>query len=279
MSILAPIIGELSGDHNLIPGIDSEKKRFQGADGNRCRLSSGIEYSFVSLFCDEIIRRLPQQNLPQYQHIFFIPNLKAEAKVGYDLSIGHYSQNSRVRTMHKVVNEKYCDQPWSYRFRYARNRRGEDAGDYGHFKKLLDAHQEDLEHPVAQISPFLVINICYCIHDYRRMGALFEPEQLTIPPFESLLRTVIVDLRILREHITRQNIDISSAQFYLKLSRRPERRLPQESSQEYIAKIANKANIRIECSGGVIDPANVILSFGEFLQQIDWDSLVNNGVN
>lgn len=45
MSVLAPSLGEISGGHNLFPGIDSEKKRGQVGIRNNCRLSSGIEHS------------------------------------------------------------------------------------------------------------------------------------------------------------------------------------------------------------------------------------------
>src|SRR3990172_4131352 len=137
MSILEEAVEVLSNYHNFMPGIDSNNKRVQAV--GECPLSSGIEYSVVGVFCQEIFRRISQGNLPDYQHIFFIPNLKAEAKVGYDLSIGHYRQNNRVRTMHKVINERYCDQPWTYRFNYARNEKEEFTGDYGHFIKLLEA--------------------------------------------------------------------------------------------------------------------------------------------
>jgi hypothetical protein len=277
MSILEEAIKTLSNNHNLLPGIDSNKKRHQGE--GVCPLSSGIEYSFVGAFCQEIFRRIPQENLPNYYQFFYIPNLKAEEKVGYDLSIGHYRQNNRIRTMHKVINEKYCDQSWSYLLKFANNKRGEIAGDYGHFIKLLNAHPEDLEQVGVQITSFLVINICYCIHDYRRMGVLFEHEQLTIPSFCSLLRTVIVDLRILKRQIDRQNIDVFSDQFYLKLSRLPEERLPNETPNDYISRIANKTNINIECCDRLIESQNAILSFDEFIQQIDWNSVLRDESN
>lgn len=273
MSILEEAITILSGNHNLMPWIDSNKKRQQVV--GECPLSSGIEYSFVAMFCHEILQRILRENCPDFHQLFFIPNLKAEAKVGYDLSIGHYCQNNRIRTMHKVINERYCDQPWTYRFNYAQNERGEFTGDYGHFIKLLSADPEDLEHARVHITPFLVINICHCIHDYRRMGTFFVQEQITMPLFPSLLRTVILDLIALRELLDRNNIDVYSEQFSLKLSRRPERRFPDEASSEYISRITNKTNLRLECNGLNIEPQKVILSFDEFFQKMDWNSLMH----
>lgn len=272
MSVLKEAIVALSDNHNLMPGIDSNKKRRREEDD--CPLSSGIEYSFVGVFCQEILREIAHGNPIEYHHIFYISNLKAEAKVGYDLSIGNYLQSDRVRTMHKVINERYCDQPWTYRFKYGRNESGEFTGDYGHFMKLLYEHQGDLEHPGAQIFPYLVINICHCIHDYRRMGTIYEPEQLTMPSFRSLLRTIIVDLIALRDQIDRLGIDPLSNRFFFKISRRPEKRLPDEISPHYITRITNKTNLYLECGGQNIHPQNLILSFDEFIQQIDWNGLM-----
>lgn len=274
MSVLKPIIAQLSNNHNLTPGIDSNKKRMRRTDRDQCPLSSGIEYSFVNLFCDEIIRRLSLQNQHSYQHIFFVPNLKAEAKVGYDLSIGHYRQNRRVRTMHKVINERYCDQPWSYRFKFDQTQSGEATGDYGHFLNLLNPRSADFELRVVNIRSFIVINICYCIHDYRRMGIISEHHQIEVPAFSSLLRTIIVDLQALREQISLQNIDVSSDQFYLKISRRPEEKTRDESPSDYLARIANKNNIHLECATRLIVSENVILSFDEFFQRNEWDRIM-----
>ena len=273
MSILEEAIDALCNNHDLMPGVDTNKKRHQ-VEG-RCHLSSGIEYSFVNLFCQRIFRRIPNPDLLGYHQFFFIPNLKAEAKVGYDLSIGSFYQNSRVRTMHKVINEKYCDQQWTYRFNFSRNKSGEFSKDYGHFIKLLFNNQGDLEHPGVEISPYLVINVCYCIHDYRRMGTLFEQDQLTVPSFHSLLRTIIIDLKALQKQLERFDIDVLSEQFYFRLSRHPEKRQPTETPPEYIDRITNKNNLRLECSGQIIETQNVFLSFDEFFQKIDWNTLIN----
>ena len=271
MSVLKEAIAILSDNHNLKPWIDSNKKRQRVG---KCPLSSGIEYSFVANFCQEIFQDISLANRADFHKFFFIPNLKAEAKVGYDLSIGYYCQNNRIRSMHKVINEKYCDQPWTYRFNYARNERGEFTGDYGHFIKLLNANPEDLEAAGVNIIPFLVINLCYCIHDYRRMGTLYEQEQITVPAFRSSLRTIIVDIKSLQRQLDHDSVDVYSEKFSLKLSRRPEKRLPNEPSSDYITRITNKTNLRLECSGQSIDPQNVILTFDEFFHQVDWNNLM-----
>ena len=254
-------------------GIDSNNKRRHLRPGD-CALSSGIEYSYVGTFCEEVLRRLPQNNLPDYHQFFFIPNLKAEAKVGYDLSIGDFRLRNRIRTMHKVINEKYCDQSWTFSFKYSINRDNEFIGDYGHFISLVSRNNFDFEEPAVNTFPYLIINICFCIHDYRRMGIVYPPSQITIPSFDSLLRTIIIDLRALREQATRQHIDIFSPDFSLKIFRRPERRIHEETSQVYLNRISNKTNINIECSGVDILTNNIILSVGEFFDQIDWTDFV-----
>jgi hypothetical protein len=274
MSILEGIVDKVSNHHDLIPGIDTNKRQRRD-DDDRCGLASGIEYSFVGLFCEEIIRRLPEQILPPYHQIFFIPNLKAEAKVGYDLSIGYYSQHQRVRTMHKVLNERWCDKRWTYRFNYERARNERYKGDYGHFIALLDPPREDLERPDVQVFPYLVINVCHCIHDYRRMGLVDQDTRLEIPSFDSLLRTIIVDLGSLKERIDALAIDALSDEFYLRVFRRPEQILPDEEPQNYMTRIANKNNLRIECSKHPIDHQNVILTFDEFFGRVDWVELLN----
>ena len=267
MSVLEVAIDELSNQHNVRNGIDSIYK--VNWEEGECPLTSGIEYSFVGLFCQEILQRTIQLNLPSYNHIFFIPNLRAESKVGYDLSIGFYEQDRRVRSMHKVINKKWCDRRWTYRINYSQN----EKGDYGHLNKLLNPFQPDPELPEVQIFPYLVINICYYIHDYRRMGALFRDWNL--PSFDSLLKTIIFDLHSLQDQLDILRIPLNSNDFYLRISRVPEKINPGEAQGDYIARIANKDNIRIECSGHIIESQDVILSFDEFLQQRTLADLLN----
>lgn len=275
MSVLRETIETMSVNHNLMPGIDSAKKRQQNGI---CALSSGIEYSFVNVFCQEVFRSLPQENIPEYHQIFYIPNLQAEAKVGYDLSVGHYQQNTRIRTMHKVINERYCDQSWSFRFNYSINQRGEFSGDYGHFLELTgNATHADREQPDVNVLPFMVLNICYCIHDYRRMGSI-SPDQITIPPFSSLLRTVIINLQILRRQIADLNIDILAEQFYLRIFRAFEERSPNEFPQDFFSRINSKANIHVECFGQEIESKDAILNFDEFMQLHDWAQIMRLGI-
>jgi hypothetical protein len=276
MSILQEVIGAMSENHNLMPGIDFEKKREQNGI---CSLSSGIEYSFVNLFCQEIFRRLPQENLPSYHQVFYVPNLQAEARVGYDLSIGHFHQNFRIRTMHKVINERYCDQDWSFRFHYSRNANGEYSGDYGHFIKLTGNDvQVEPEEPNVNVFPFMVLNICFCIHDYRRMG-LNSSGQIINPPFDSLLRTVIINLQMLRSQINQLGVDFLSQQFYVRIFRMLDRKLPEEAPQDFLSRINSKENIHIDCCGREIESRDAIMSFDEFIQTHNWAQIMQLGID
>ncbi len=171
-------------------------------------------------------------------------------------------------------NEHWCDRCWTYRFNYEPIEEEKYKGDYGHFIALIDPPRRDYEHPDVQVFPYLVINVCYCIHDYRRMGIVCQ-NGVEIPPFSSLLRTVIVDLHHLKERLDNQRINVSSDHFYLKVLRIPEKPLPDEEPHNYLARIANKAYLRIESCGHSIDHQDVIFSFDEFFQRVDWVELLN----
>ena len=80
--------------------------------------------------------------------------------------------------MHKLLTGKWCDGYWKWCC--------EDE-DVLHMALLMGAHQV---HGV--LPPFLVIHVCFCVHDYRRMGTT-APNKCLIPGFDSPLRTIIVD--------------------------------------------------------------------------------------
>ena len=106
---------------------------------------------------------------------------------GFDLSIGQFDRELRVRTMQKLINLKdqvWCDQPWNWSTDHDRTALSQLCS--------LIATYADPENKQLH-EPFLVINVCFCLHEFRRMG---KPG---IPDFPDPQRTVIVDLRKIAE--------------------------------------------------------------------------------
>ena len=124
------------------------------------------------------------RNKLQFHQFFEKPSHTSESKkqAGYDLSCGPYDNESfRIRTMHKVIKGKWCDAYWKWTA---------DKDDLRHIHALLS--QPDYAN-------YLVINVFYCLHDWRRAGLkVINPGDVTnefvIPSLKSSLRTVIVDI-------------------------------------------------------------------------------------
>lgn len=182
MTMLGDALKELTDNHKLDPITDTQRVKSQG-----CKLKSGEESLFVTVLCCEIQRRLEKQgiHLP-VNEFFYCPSRRTEWKLGFDLSIGTGSPH-RIRTMHKLLTGNLCDGKWTWATK---------DEDTLHLALLMGAHHA--HHGVLQ--PFLVIHVCFCVHDYRRMGAP-APDKWLIPGFDSPLRTIIIDLAALRDAV------------------------------------------------------------------------------
>lgn len=182
MSVISNAIAEITDNHWLDPDTDRCK-----ADG-WCELKSGHEVTFVSLAAERLFRSLKEQARVhlEYHKWVYMPSRPAEFLVGYDLSIGNYDdgQKRRVRSMHKLLL-RWCDSVRSWNL-------NPGSRDHKHLTTLVADYRES-----RAVLPYLVIHICYCIHDYRRMG--FQHECLRIPDVDSLLRTVVVPLNRIPE--------------------------------------------------------------------------------
>lgn len=150
-----------------------------------CPLSPGIEHLFVSCTAHHALERIRKsEDKVQFQHVIYSPHSTIEKKCGFDLSIGHFERPFRVRMMHKLLHSnnhgKWCDEPWRWTSK-------DDPQAHGQLRTLLETYSH--ADNARRFEPFLAIHVCYCIHEYRRMG------RSGIPAFDHLRRTVIVDLR------------------------------------------------------------------------------------
>ncbi len=145
-----------------------------------CKLLSGEEPYFVALLSNNIQQHLALNGLViPYEQLFYSPSRYTEWMVGFDLSIGRINTVHRLRTMHKVLYGNWCDSSWKWE---------NEPNDNLHMATLIaNCHRHN------SLLAYFVLHICYCVHDYRRMG-LPSDEGWALPPFPSLLRTVVVDL-------------------------------------------------------------------------------------
>ena len=160
-----------------------------GTHGN-CPVAPGIEHVFVAGMANAAFLRVRQDNrAAEFHQFIYSPHSTIEKKCGFDLSIGHYQQPCRVRLMHKLLHfrsnkRKWCDEDWKWSSRSERH-------NHKHLEILLSNFEE--RHNKGRYEPFVVINTCYCIHEYRRMGC--EHEGVRIPGFDDYRRTAVIDLR------------------------------------------------------------------------------------
>ena len=256
MSFVEEAIRILSNNHalDLEDGVDHPKK-VRG----HCRLASGIETTFVSAFCDNL-RASINPHIP-FNQFFYIPSRPAESLVGYDLSIGDYRTQARARTMHKVVYETWCDKDWGWSLGYELNNRNEPRGDYSHIITLLQNYQN---HP--DLVPYLVLHVCYCIHDYRRMGIGYADFQL--PSFDSLLRTVVISLPALFVQVDDWNRISDQEDFRFTIRKQSPVREENESPQDYLDRLSQKDQFTVEIQPGNSQLENCILTLDEFCAEI-----------
>lgn len=254
MSLVAEAAKALSDNHSLDPDVDRRKT----SGRTRCRLASGVEVNFVAMLCSYLVGHLSatRHYSPRFHEFFYIPNTRAEARVGYDLSIGQVSSHFRIRTMHKLVLARWCDQKWQRSVSASFDVNGRPYRTYGHLTTLLEEYDR---HP--NLEPYLVFNVCYCLHDYRRIGVDYDG--YPIPALDSLLRTFIISL----DAIPRDAVLDSG--FRLTVIKNAPSRREHESPREYLGRIADKELFDIRVRPGNIQLSDCILSLDDFCARID----------
>lgn len=227
-SLISTTIANITNNHRLSPITDYCK-----VEDDNCRLKSGHEVTFISLLADHIFHHLQdtmEENL-FYNQWVYMPSRRAEEKIGYDLSIGKYDWKRRVRTMNKLLLS-WCDNKRTWSFKPGEK-------DHNHFIKLYNdwAKSEDSK---DNLTSYLVINVCYCIHEVRRMGLIPEGYQYRIPGIDSLLQTLIVPLTPVFTLIQQEGINPIIISF--KYNRLTNYRLPNENEQVFLNRINKYEN-------------------------------------
>jgi hypothetical protein len=229
-----------------------------------CRLSSGIETTFVALTAHWLLEKVRADgHRVRFQEAIYMPSRRAERRGGFDLSIGEFTGRTRVRTMHKVLYGKsrfngtktfnrWCDESWNWAITQA------SGGDYMHLWSLLDNFAQE-----QVFRPYLVLHLCYCVHEYRRMGRIVEG--LHIPAFDSLLRTVVVDLGAIFDGLG-GNIwqPLAKEQnFQLQVAKRVPERCPGEEPRAHLDRISARELFQAHVVGSEIDTALPIMTLDE----------------
>ena len=223
MSLISETIAGITVNHRLDPATDHCKA------GNSCKLQSGHEVAFVSLVAHRLFSALEKkrQSDLDYHRWVYLPSRRAERIVGYDLSVGRYDDANmrRVRSMHKLLLS-WCDNRRSWSL-------SSGGRDHAHLKALIEDYRASQD-----TRPYLVIHICGCVHDYRRMGLVLQTFQ--IPAVESLLRTLIVPLAHLSDGAEREGMPLERVCLHYR--RNTNRRWLNEPPQAYLDRIAAPEN-------------------------------------
>lgn len=230
-----------------------------------CHLTTGIEHCFVALTCHKLALYLRETGIQSnFQDVIYIPNLRAEKKGGFDLSIGVGVSDltPRLRTMHKMLDgrrsfNRWCDESW----RWSITRK--DKKDWNHLNTLLSNYIDNLAN--NEFRPFLILHVCYCLHDYRRMGKVIDGTR--IPDFSEPLRSTVIDISQivtgLREEIWRDLLN--SDDFELQITKDVLNREPDESPGEYLVRIGNLNLFKAFAQGNGHRFQMPILTFQQFL--------------
>lgn len=224
MSLIEETIAEITNNHSLNPDTDYRKST------GDCKLRSGLETNFVSLTADYLLEAVDKRTKDSicYHHWVYMPSRRAEGVTGYDLSFGHFNRTRpprRVRSMHKLLLS-WCDNRRCRTF-------NPDNRDHNHLEVLIESCSRNSP-TGTQILPFLVIHLCGCVHEYRRMG--LKVQNFVIPDIESLLRTVVIPL----EEIA--NLSDPLEEISVRYYRDTYQRWENEGPQEYLDRIADPEN-------------------------------------
>jgi len=133
-----------------------------------------------------------QMKLP-FQQIVYAPNRYIERRCGFDLSIAPVNtKNVRLRIQSKI-NPTWCDTENTIELSAKRHPGGDvrfsTANRLHHQIELLGRTSLNSE---KKAYPYLLVQQCYCLHDYRRMGR--EVQNVKLPDIEDPLRSIVIDL-------------------------------------------------------------------------------------
>lgn len=227
-----------------------------------CNLSTGIEATFVTVMAHQLMQRLQPRGCELGLHeVIYIPNLRAEARGGFDLSIGRSLERPRVRTMHKLLYgcaefNHWCDENWNWSIR-----RG--SGDWDHLRTLLANFAREYERRSFQ--PFLVLNVCYCLHEYRRMGRLIA--DVPVPEFDNPLRTVIINLGEIVDQLGANGWQemLEAEEFELQVEKQAIAQELNEAPQKFLEKLSDRNMFTATAAGNGLEVSLEVLTFQQLV--------------
>jgi hypothetical protein len=206
-------IWQMSAEHSTDERIDVD--RFKAKSRHLCQIGTNDETRFMNLFFLHVLNQMGAgEHLPQLHKFYYTPHRRSERLLGCDMSIGFYKDPNRINTMHKLLNEKWCDQTWGWSSALDAEERA--SADTNNIRTLLTRKREKNE----LLLPYLVIHVCYCVHEYRRMTNRAPSGDFPIPGIESNLRTAIIDLQKLMEATKTWDVDVDHEQFQVAVARR-----------------------------------------------------------
>jgi hypothetical protein len=231
-SIVARAVFDLSRCHDMNEATDYDRRILDALvdppEPNECMLRSSSEEHWVSHFASLCLERSQKHRSRLGFHAFCeIPSKRSEklAAAGYDLSLGPFDTNLRLRTMHKTTYRSWCDRPWTVSF---------NASDIRHLQNLALGR-----HPF-----YIVIHAFYCIHDWRRMGRKATPSEtnrldcsIIVPAVTSLARTIIFELDQVREIIRRTKLRSIASKSFMRDHKQREPMTPKSWHHSFITTV------------------------------------------
>ncbi len=127
------------------------------------------------------------------QDVVYAPNRRTELKCGFDLSVAPAnSKELRLRIQNKA-STTWCDLANTIVFKAKDRPDGRETQTeeerFRHQVRLLCSLHEQTK---GVSYPYLLVQQCFCLHDYRRMDR--EVLDVAVPPIDSNLRSIAVDL-------------------------------------------------------------------------------------
>lgn len=127
------------------------------------------------------------------QQVIYSPNRVTERRCGFDLSVGRFnSPKLRLRIQSKF-SATWCDEPQLLSLPAKKPVVGQERlSEAERLFLQLELLCQTFTCSAGQCYPYLLVQQCYCLHEYRRMDGEFE--SLRIPNIDGLFRSMAIDL-------------------------------------------------------------------------------------
>jgi hypothetical protein len=184
-------------DMNAVVHEDAEKyKDLDAEDGmNPCGVypPCGNYEALEDLFVAATAHWFTQQLDRPFHEVVYAPNRRTEPKCGFDLSIAPVNTKKlRLRIQNKI-SATWCDTGYTISLTAKDRPKGAKyADECERFREQLRLLCSLYHRSNGRSYPYLLVQQCYCLHDYRRMGR--DDLKVPIPPLKNELRSMAIDL-------------------------------------------------------------------------------------